>query len=151
MVGRLVATAALASLAGIALSLRDLVLPPPTQFPIPLEGLVIMSWLFALAVVGWFAAQVISGPLRIVAAPAASVLAIGVALVAKLVRYPDAPLVGDGFEVLIWIYAAVGLVGAALGSLPALRTTSREGAGAVTAALIVVAGAVGAVPYILAR
>jgi hypothetical protein len=151
MVGRLVATAALASLAGIALSLRDLVLPPPRQFPIPLEGLVITSWLFALAVVGWFAAQVVDGPLRIVAAPAAAALAIGVALVAKLVRYPDAPLVGDGFEVLIWIYAVVGLCGAALGSLPALRTKSQDLAGGVAAALIVFAGALGAVPYVLAR
>jgi hypothetical protein len=151
MVGRLARIAALAILAGIALSLRDLVLPPPRQVPLPLEGLVIVSWLFALAIVGWFAAQVMSGPLRIVAAPAAAALAFGVALVAKLVRYPEAPLVGDGFEVLIWIYAVVGLVGAALGSLPALRMTSRELAGGVTAALIVVAGAVGAVPYVLAR
>jgi hypothetical protein len=151
MLGRVVAIAAPAIIAGIALSLRDLVLPPPRQVPLPLEGLVIVSWLFALVVVGWFAAQVISGPLRIVAAPAASALAIGVALVAKLVRYPDAPLVGDGFEVLIWIYAAVGLVGAALGSLPALRAKSRELAGGITAALIVVAGMLGAVPYVVAR
>lgn len=151
MPGRLVVTAALAVLAGIALSLRDLVLPLPRRFPIPLEGLVIVSWLFALAIVGWFAAQVIDGPLRVVAAPAAAALAIGVALVAKLVRYLDAPLVGDGFEVLVWVYAAVGLFGAALGALPALRTKSREVAGGVAAGLIFVAGALGAVPYVLAR
>jgi hypothetical protein len=151
MLGRLVATAALAILAGIALSVRDLVIPPPQQIPLPLDGLVIVSWLFALAIVGWFAAQAIDGPLRIVAAPAAAALAIGVALIAKLVRYPDAPLVGDGFEVLIWVYAAVGLFGAALGSLPALRAKSRDFAGRITAGLILVAGVLGAVPYVLAR
>lgn len=151
MGGRLVAIAALAILAGIAVSLRDLVLPAPRQVPLPLEGLLIVSWLFALAIVGWFVAQVVRGPLRIVAAPAAAALAICVALVSKLVRYPDAPLVGDGFEILIWIYVVVGLVGAALGSLPALRTKSGEFAGGVTAGLIVVAGVVGAVPYVLAR
>jgi hypothetical protein len=151
MLGRIAAIAGFAILAGLAFSLRDLVLPPPRQVPLPLEGLVIVSWLLALAIVGWFAAHVIEGPLRIVAAPAAAALAIGVALVAKLVRYPDAPLVGDGFEVLIWVYAAVGLFGAALGSLPALRTKSREVAGRVTAALIIVAGVLGALPYVLAR
>lgn len=151
MVGRLAAVAALAIAAGLALSLRDLVLPPPRQVPLPLEGLVIVSWLFALAIVGWFVAQVTRGPLRLFAAPAAAALTIGVALVSKLVRYPDAPLVGDGVEVLIWIYALVGLVGAAVGSLPALRTKSREFAGGISAGLIVVAGVLGVVPYVLAR
>jgi hypothetical protein len=149
--GRVALIAALAILAGIAFSVRDLVLPPPRQVPLPLEVLVFVAWLFSLAIVGWFVAQVTSGSLRIVAAPAAAALATGVALVSKLARYPDAPLVGDGFEVLIWIYAAVGLVGAALGSLPALRTKSREFAGGVTAALVVFAGVVGAIPYVLAR
>ena len=151
MGGRLVAIATLAILAGIALSMRDLVLPPPRQVPLPLEGLVIGSWLFALVIIGWFVAQVIGGPLRIVAAAAAAALAIFVALISKLVRYPDAPLVGDGFEVLIWIYAGIGVLGAAAGSLPALRTKSGEFAGGITAGLIVVAGVVGAIPYVLAR
>jgi hypothetical protein len=151
MVGRIAAVAAIAVLAGLALSLRDLVIPPPREVPLPFEGLVIVSWLFALGIVGWFAAQVVDGPLRIVAAPAAAALAIVVALVAKLVRYPDAPLVGDGFEVLIWIYAGFGLLGAGVGSLSALRTRPPERAAGVTAALIAVTGVVGAVPYILAR
>jgi hypothetical protein len=151
VVGRLGAIAALAILAGIALSLRDLVLPPPRQVPLPLEGLVIVSWLFALAMVGWLTAQVIDGPLRLVVAPGAVVLAFAVAFLCKVLRYPDAPLVGDGFEVLIWIYAAVGLVGAALGSLSALRMKSQEGAGRVSAGLVILAGMLGALPYVLAR
>ena len=151
MVGRIAAVAAIAVLAGLALSLRDLVIPPPREVPLPFEGLVIVSWLFALGIVGWFAAQVVDGPLRIFAAPAAAALAIAVALVAKLIRYPDAPLVGDGFEVLIWIYAAFGLLGAGLGSLSALQTRRPERAAGVTAGLIVVTGVLGAVPYILAR
>jgi hypothetical protein len=151
MVGRIAAIAAIAVLAGMVLSLRDLVLPPPRQIPLPLEGLVILSWLSALAIVGWFAAQVIDGPLRIVAAPTAAALAIGVALVSKLARYPDAPLVGDGFEVLIGIYAVFGLLGAGLGSLSALRARPPARAAGVTAGLMVVIGVLGAVPYILAR
>jgi hypothetical protein len=151
VLGRIGATVALAALAGLILSLRDLVIPPPRQFPIPLGDLVLLSWLFSLAIVGWFAAQVIDGPVRIVVAIAAAAVALGVALVSKQLRYPESPLVGDGFEVLIVIYAAVALFGAALGSLPALRAKSRELAGGVTAAMIVVAGVAGAVPYVLAR
>ena len=151
MVGRIVAIAALAVLAGLMLSLRDLVIPPPRLVPLPLEGLVIVSWLLALGIIGWFAAQVVDGPLRIFAAPAAAVIAIAVALTAKLLRYPNAPLAGDGFEVLIWIYAAIGLAGAGLGSLSALRTRPPERAAGITAGLIVVTGVLGAVPYIMAR
>jgi hypothetical protein len=77
MLGRIAATAALAILGGIALSLRDLVLPPPRQVPLPLEDLVSVSWLLVLAIIGWFAAQVIGGPLRVVVAPAAAAVAIG--------------------------------------------------------------------------
>lgn len=151
MLGRVLATIALAALAGLILSLRDLVIPPPRLIPIPLGDLVLLSWLFSLAIVGWFAAQVSDGPVRVVAALAGVAVAIGVALASKQLRYPESPLFGDGFEVLIVIYAAVALFGAALGSLPALRTKSRELAGGVTAAMLVVAGVAGAVPYVLAR
>lgn len=87
----------------------------------------------------------------IVAAPAAAVLAIAVAVLAKQVRYPDAPLTGDGFAVLIWGYAFVGLVGAIVGLHPALRVGSTQVAASIGAGLIVAAGAVAAVPYVLAR
>ena len=40
MIGRVLAIVALAVLAGLALALRDLVLPPPRQVPLPLESLV---------------------------------------------------------------------------------------------------------------
>jgi hypothetical protein len=151
MVGRIAAIAAIAVLAGTALSLRDLVLPPPRQVPLPFGDLVLMGWLLALVVIGWATSQLIDPPVRFLVAPVAGLVAFGVALAAKQVRYPDASLVGDGFEVLILIYAAVALFGAALGSLPALRTKSRELAGEVTAAMIVAAGVVGAIPYVLAR
>jgi hypothetical protein len=151
MAGRILAIAALAVLAGMVLSLRDLVLPPPRQVPLPLGDLVLMGWLLALVVIGWAATQLIDSPVRFLVAPAAALVAFAVALAAKQVRYPDAPLVGDGFEVFIWIYAAFGLLGAGLGSLSALRTRPPERAAVVTTSLIVVAGVLGAVPYILAR
>ena len=151
MVGRIAAIAAVAVLAGTALSVRDLVLPPPRQVPLPLGDLVLVGWLLALVVIGWATAQLIDPPIRFLVAPAAALVAFGVALAAKQVRYPDAPLVGDGFEVLIWIYAGLGLLGAGLGSLSALRTRPPERIAGVTAGLIVVTGVLGAVPYILAR
>jgi len=151
MIGRVLAIVALAVLAGLALALRDLVLPPPRQVPLPLESLVVVSWVFALAALGWLAAQLFGGPLRLLVAGASAVVAIGLALAAKQVRYPDSSLVGDGFEILIWIYVALGLVGAAVGSLPALRASPVERAAGLAAVLVVVAGALGAVPYVLAR
>ncbi len=151
MVGRIAAIAAVAVLAGTALSVRDLVLPPPRQVPLPLGDLVLVGWLLALVVIGWATTQLIDPPIRFLVAPAAALVAFGVALAAKQVRYPDAPLVGDGFEVLIWIYAGLGLLGAGLGSLSALRTRPPERIAGVTAGLIVVTGVLGAVPYILAR
>ena len=131
--------------------MRDLVLPPPRQVPLPLESLVVVSWVFALAALGWLAAQLFGGPLRLLVAGASGAVAIGLALAAKQVRYPDSSLVGDGFEILIWIYVALGLVGAAVGSLPALRASPVERAAGLAAVLVVVAGALGAVPYVLAR
>ena len=151
MVGRIAAIAAVAVLAGTALSVRDLVLPPPRQVPLPLGDLVLVGWLLALVVIGWATTQLIDPPIRFLVAPAAALVAFGVALAAKQVRYPNASVVGDGFEVLIWIYAGLGLLGAGLGSLSALRTRPPERIAGVTAGLIVVTGVLGAVPYILAR
>jgi hypothetical protein len=151
MFGRIAAIAVVAVVAGMALSLRDLVLPPPRQVPLPLGDLVLMAWLLALVVIGWASAQLIDPPVRFLAAPAAAVVAVGVALAAKQVRYPDAPLVGDGFEVLVLIYAAFGLLGAVLGSMSSLRVRPPERAAGLTAGLIVVTAVLGAVPYILAR
>jgi len=121
MAGRIVAIATIAVLAGLVLSLRDLVIPPPRQVPLPLGDLVLVGWLLALVVIGWATAQLIDIPWRFLVAPAAVFVVVAVALAAKQVRYPEAPLVGDGFEVLIWIYAAFGLLGAGLGSLSAMR------------------------------
>ena len=151
MPGRIAATAGLAIFAGIALSLRDLVLPPPRQIPLPLEDLVLMAWVFSLVVIGWATAQLIDPPVRFVAAPAAVLIVVGVTIVAKLLRYPTASLTGDGFEVLIWVWMLIGLVAAVLGSRQALRARSGELAAVFGLGLLVVSGAVGAVPYVLAR
>ena len=151
MPGRIAATAALAIFAGIALSLRDLVLPPPRQIPLPLEDLVLMAWVFSLVVIGWATAQLIDPPVRFVAAPAAVLIVVGVTIVAKLLRYPTASLTGDGFEVLIWVWMLIGLVAAVLGSRQALRARSGKLAAVFGLGLLVVSGAVGAVPYVLAR
>jgi hypothetical protein len=151
MPGRIAATAGLAIFAGIALSLRDLLLPPPRQIPLPLEDLVLVAWVFSLVVIGWATAQLIDPPVRFVVAPAAALVAVGVALLAKQLRYPDAPLTGDGFEILIWVWAVIALAAAVFGRYPAVRVRSGRLAGAIGAGLLMVAGAVGAVPYVLAR
>jgi hypothetical protein len=150
VLGRLVATAALAILAGVALSLRDLVLPSPRQIPLPLEDLVMVGWVLGLVAIGWVTAQLIDPPVGFLVAPVAVLVVVGVTIVAKLLRYPTASLTGDGFEILIWVWMLVGLVGAVLGSRPALRVRSGELAASIGVGLLVVAGAVGAVPYVLA-
>lgn len=71
--------------------------------------------------VGWLMAQLYSGPLSLVAAPTLILILVGVLFGVKLVRLPSAPLVGDGFEILVAIYAAVGTLGAVIGWMPWLR------------------------------
>jgi hypothetical protein len=151
VLGRVVATGILAVLAGIAFSLRDLVLLPPRLVPLPLEDLVLVGWVLGLLAIGWVAAQLLDPSAGLVAAPAVALAAVAVTLVAKQLRYPAAPLTGDGFEILIWVWALIGLIGAALGSYPPLRMRSRRVAAAAGAGLLAVAGAVSAVPYVLAR
>jgi hypothetical protein len=151
MLARIAMAATLAILAGITFSLRDLVLPPPRQVPLPLGELVLVGWALALATTGWATAQLLRPPLGFVAAPAAAVIAIGVALLAKQLRYPEAPLTGDAFEILIWVYAGIGLLGAILGLHPALRARSSRHAATVGALLLILSGVVAAVPQVLAR
>jgi hypothetical protein len=114
MLGRIAASVGLAIFAGIAVSLRDLVLPPPRQIPLPLEDMVLLGWLLSLMVIGWVTAQLIDRPVRFVVAPAAALLAVGVALVARQFRFPGALLTGDGFEILIWVWAVIALTAASL-------------------------------------
>ena len=75
----------------------------------------------ASVVVGWLTARLVAPPALVIAAPAAVLLMLGVVLGAKLLRYPDAPLVGDGFSILVGCYAIAGLVGGALGRLRLFR------------------------------
>jgi hypothetical protein len=147
---RVLAVVALAVLAGLALSLRDLILPSPRQVPLPLEDLVMVGWVLGLVALGWVTAQLIDPPVGFLVAPAAVLVLIAVTIVAKLLRYPTASLTGDGFEILIWVWMLIGLLGAILGTRPALRVRPAEVAAALGAGLLVIAGAVGAVPYVLA-
>jgi hypothetical protein len=150
VLGRTGATAGLAILAGIALSLRDLVLPSPRQIPLPLEDLVMVGWVLGLLAIGWVTAQLVHPPIGFLVAPAAVLVVVGITIVAKQLRYPTASLTGDGFEILIWVWMLIGLVGAVLGSRPALRVRSGEVAASIGMGLLVVAAAVEALPYMLA-
>jgi hypothetical protein len=69
---------------------------------------------------------------------------LGVVLGVKYLRLPAAPLVADGFPVLVTIYAACGLLGAVLGrdrsmragtSGEAVRTAARLSAAILAASL----------------
>lgn len=73
---------------------------------------------------GWHVAQFSSKPVSLVAAPFLVALMITALLGVKFVRVPWAGLVGDGFEVLVAIYAAAGALGAFLGGLPSLRANT---------------------------
>jgi hypothetical protein len=147
---RIASLAAVALLAGIVFSVRDLLLPAPRQVPLPLEGLVIVGWVVGLATIGWTCAQLAGPLLGLILAPLAGVAAVGVAIASKMLRYPSAPLVGDGFEILIWAYTVIALVGAVVGLHPALRARSRDLATTIGSGLIAAAGTVSAIPYLLA-
>jgi hypothetical protein len=67
--------------------------------------------------VGWLLAQLSPAPVSLIAAPVLAVLMIAVILGVKAVRWPSAPLVGDGFEIVVALYGAAGLVGALIGSV----------------------------------
>jgi hypothetical protein len=138
----------LAFLAGIAVSVRDLVLPLPSVTPLPLEGLVWASWILALLIAGWGTTQLVRGTRGVLLAPVAALIVVGVAIVAKQLRHPAAPITGDGFEILIWVYALIGLVGGALARLGPPFATDRVVS--VSTTLLVVAAAIGAVPYLMA-
>jgi hypothetical protein len=70
---------------------------------------------------GWQVAQLSSKIVSLVAAPVLVVFMIAVLLGMKFVRVPGAPLVGDGFEIVVAVYAAAGALGAFVGRLPWLR------------------------------
>jgi hypothetical protein len=71
--------------------------------------------------VGWSLAQLSRTPLSLVAAPVLAVLMVAVILGVKLIRWPSAPLVGDGFEIVVAIYAGAGALGALLGLMRPVR------------------------------
>lgn len=89
---------------------------------------------------GWQVAQFSNALVSLVAAPVLVVLMIAVLLGVKFVRVPWAPLVGDGFEIVVAIYAAAGMLGALVGRAPSLR--ARTAATAARTGLVLAATAV---------
>lgn len=63
---------------------------------------------------GWVAGRAVSGALALVAAIASPPLAIATLIAVKVLRWPAAPAVGDGFELIVGLAASVGLFGAIL-------------------------------------
>lgn len=95
----------------------------------------------ACVYVGWFVAQFVSAPVSVVASPSAVLVMIAVLLGVKVLRLPSAPLVGDGFEIFVVMYAGAGAVGALLGRARSLRlpelAAARTGLWLTAAALVI--------------
>ena len=74
--------------------------------------IIVVIW--ACLFVGWLAAQ-LTPVGSLVTGPALVLVMTAVLFAVKLVRLPDAPLTGDGVELLVAIYAAFGALGALIG------------------------------------
>jgi hypothetical protein len=143
---RLFAALLVAVLAGLASSLRDLVLPQRAG-PLPVESLVLVGFLLAIAVSGWFAGRSVGMPLGVGVAALSALVVVAVAIAAKQARYPAAPLTGDGFEILLAVYVGVGSAAGLLGARAPVGST-RVALG-VACLLIAAAAIIAAVPYLL--
>jgi hypothetical protein len=99
---------------------------------------------------GWHVAQLMPAPTSLIAGPALVVVMIGVLLGIKYTRLPDAPLVGDGFPIVVLIYAAGGALGALAGQTPRLRARSAAGAARTGMWLAAITVAVSVAMYTLA-
>jgi hypothetical protein len=102
----------------------------------------------ACVYVGWLVSQLSAAPASLVAAPLLALFMIAALFGAKFLRLPSAPLVGDGFQIFVAIYAAAGALGAFLGLVPSLRAPVRA-AERMGFWLTTVALAVGAVTLVL--
>lgn len=99
---------------------------------------------------GWQVAQFSDALVSLVAAPVLVVLMIAVLMGVKFVRVPWAPLVGDGFEIVVAIYAGAGVLGAAIGRTPSLRAHNAAAAARTGFVLAAAAVAVIVATYALA-
>jgi len=149
MAARVAVTMVIAILGGVVFTLRDWFFPP-RHVPVPFEDLILFAWVLALAAIGWTASQLLGRRAGVLLAPVAALVAIGVALFAKAFRFPTAPLVGDGFEILIWGYLLVAAVAATVGGFTAIRARSASLAAAIGTIAVLIAGTIGAIPYVLA-
>ena len=55
--------------------------------------------------------------LGLIAAPILVLLMLGLLFAVKIIRMPQAPLTGDGFETFLLVYAVVGMLGALIGRI----------------------------------
>jgi hypothetical protein len=104
----------------------------------------------ACVYVGWLLAQLSSASVSLVSAPVLAVFMVAVILGVKLVRWPSAPIVGDGFAIVVALYGAAGAVGALLGLVPWLRSRMPAGAARTALGLSAAMLILSAAPYALA-
>lgn len=82
-------------------------------------GIVVV--LVACLFLGSRMASVASVFLGLIAAPILVLLMLGSLFAVKLLRLPEAPLTGDGFEIFLVIYAAAGMLGSIFGRIATAR------------------------------
>jgi hypothetical protein len=103
--------------------------------------------IFTSVYLGWQVAQLSDSFISVVVAPALVVVMIAVLLGVKFVRLPWAPLAGDGFGILVAIYAAAGALGAFVGQAPSLRARTPAAAARTGLCLVAAAFAATVVTY----
>ena len=107
----------------------------------------IVVFVCASVVVGWLAAQLIRTPLIALLSPAAVLVVIGIVMFVKLLRFPNAPLVGDGFAFLVAWYVLCGFTATALGQTPRFRAISPTRAIRAGLLLIALVALLSVLPY----
>ncbi|HKY50100.1 MAG TPA: hypothetical protein VJP45_02475 [Candidatus Limnocylindria bacterium] len=110
----------------------------------------ILVLVFASVYLGWQVAQLSRSPISLIAAPALVIVMVAALLSVKFARIPWAPLVGDGFEILVAIYAAAGAVGWVVGRVSSPRTTTPAASARIGLLLATVAVALSLATYAFA-
>jgi hypothetical protein len=91
----------------------------------------ILVLVFASVFLGWLVTYLIPAALGVPSAPLFVLVMVAALLAVKFVRIPWAPLVADGFGILVAIYAAAGLFGGLVARTSGLRATTRAAAARV--------------------
>jgi hypothetical protein len=93
----------------------------------PLGGAWWLALLIALGL-GYSSARLLPAPISILVGAAATPAASCLVIVLKVLARPDVPAVGDGFVILLAVFAATGALAAVLTHLVAGTGTSRRDA-----------------------